>query len=81
MTALDHVGGDFVGIAAVGHAADDGVLVSMLRQLRKLLADPDALHLRLNRFCVRTTVVVTGFGFRIEGVKVRRAAPHPDLDA
>ena len=39
---LHHVGGGFVAVDAVGHAADEGILVGLLGQQRQEFADADA---------------------------------------
>ncbi len=72
---LRQVGRRLVAVVAVGHAADDGVLVGLLGQHRQQLADPDPVHVGLDRFDQRTAVVVARLRLRIEGVQVRRAAP------
>ncbi len=77
---LHQVGRRLVAVVAVRHAADDGVLVGLLGQQRQQFADPNAVHVGGDRLVQRTAVVVARFGLRIEGVQVRRAAPHPDLD-
>ena len=77
---LHRVGSGFVGVDAVGHAADDGVLVGLIRQQRHQLVDFEAGGFGRDRLIERAAVIVAGRGFGIEGVGVRRAAPHPDLD-
>ena len=77
---LHHVGGRFVGVDAVGHAADDGILVGLLGQQGKQFADHDPVHIGGDGLVQRTAVVVAGLRFGIESIEVRRAAPHPDLD-
>ena len=41
---LDHVGRRLVAVVAVGHAADQRVLVRLLRQFRQQFADANAVH-------------------------------------
>ena len=60
-----------MGVDAVGHAADDRVLVGLLGQLGQQLADPDAVDVRLDRLVERSAVVVPGLGLRVERVQVR----------
>ena len=69
-----------MGVDAVGHAADDGILVGLLGQQGQQLADADAVHVGGDRLVQRAAVVVAGLRLGVEGVEVRRAAPHPDLD-
>ena len=77
---LDDVRSGLVAVIAVGHAADDGVLVGLLRELGQQLPDLDPGHVRVDRTVERPGVVVARVGLRVEGVGVRRAAPHPDLN-
>ncbi len=79
-TGLHQVGRRFMAAVVVGHAADDGVLVGLLGQQRKLATDADAVHIGRDRFVQRTAVVVARVRLGIESVGVRRAAPHPHLD-
>ena len=77
---LHQVGRRLVAVVAVRHAADDRVLVGLLGQQRQQFADPNAVHVGGDRLVQRAAVVVARFRLGIEGVQVRRAAPHPDLD-
>ncbi len=77
---LNHVGGRLVGVDAVGHAADDGILVGLLGQERQHLANPDAGHIGLDRLGERAAVIVAGAWLRVERIEVGGAAPDPDLD-
>ena len=67
-------------VLAVGHAADDGVLVGHLGQLGEQLADADPLDVRLDGMIQRPGVVVARLRLGIEGVGVGRPAGEPDLD-
>ena len=69
-----------MSVVAVGHTPDDGVFIRLLRQQRQGGVDPDAIHIRADRFVKRAAVVVPRVRFWIERVDVRRAAPHPDLN-
>ena len=69
-----------MAVVAVGHAADDGVFVGLFGQQRHQFADSDSIHIGGNRLVQRTAIIVPRLRFRIKGVQVRRAAPHPDLD-
>ena len=69
-----------MGVDAVGHAADDGVLVGLLGKQREQFAYADTVHIGRDGLVERPAVVVPGFGLRIKGVQMRRAAPHPNLD-
>jgi lipase chaperone LimK len=69
-----------VGVAAVRHAADERVLVGLLREHRQQFADLDAADIGRDGLFERAGVVGAGVGFRVEGVDVARAAPEPDLD-
>ena len=69
-----------MAVDAVRHAADEGILVGLLGQQRQQFADADAAHVGGDRLVQRAAVVVAGLRLGIEGVEVRRAAPHPDLD-
>ena len=61
---LHRVGGRFVRVVAVGHAADEGVLVGLLGQQRQQFADEDARHVGRNRCRQRAAEVVTRGRFR-----------------
>ena len=69
-----------MGVDPMGHAADDGQFVGLLRELRQELADADAIDVGGDRFVKRAAVVGSGFGFRVEGVEMAGPSPHPDLD-
>ena len=69
-----------MAVVAVGHAADDGILVSLFGQQRHQFADADAVHVGGNGLVKRAAVIVAGLRFGIEGVEMGRAAPHPNLD-
>ena len=77
---LHRVGSGFVGVDAVGHAADDRVLPGLSGHERHQLVDFETGGLGRDRLIERTAVIVAGRGFGIESIGVRRAAPHPDLD-
>src|ERR1035437_596353 len=62
------------------HTADDGILVGLAREQGKQLIDLHAGYVGGDGLGERTAVVVAGGWFGIEGVHVRGAAPHPDLD-
>jgi len=69
-----------MGIDAISHAADDGILVGLLREQGEQFADHDSVCVGGNWLVQRPSVVIAGGRFRIESIQVRRAAPHPDLD-
>ncbi len=77
---LHHVGGGLMAVVAMGHAADDGILVGLFGQQRHQFADPDAVHVRGDRLVQRTAIIVAGFRFRVQRIQVWGAAPHPNLD-
>ena len=63
------------------------VMLRMMEYLSACLASSgssspmhDAVHVGGDRLVQRAAVVVARLRLRIEGVEVRRAAPHPDLD-
>lgn len=69
-----------MSVDAMGHAANDGVLVGLLRQHWKRFRDKDTFNIRGNRIGQRPTVVTARVWFRIERVKVGRPAGHPNLN-
>ena len=77
---LHRVGRRFMGEDAVRHAADEGILVGLLRQQREQLVDQHAIRPGGDGLIERTAVVVAGRRLGIERVQVRGAAPHPDLN-
>ena len=77
---LRGIGRCFVGKDAMRHAADDRILVGLLGQIGQQLVDADAGHVRGDRLVERPAIIVARGRFRIEGIEVRRSAPHPDLD-
>ena len=70
----------FVGKDAVRHAADDRILVGLLGQVGQQFADADAGHVRGDGLVQGTAIIGARGRFGVEGVEVRRPAPHPDLD-
>ena len=67
-------------VHAVGHAADDGILIGLFGQLGHQLADSDSIHIGSDRFVQRPAIIRARLGLRVPGIQVRRTAPHPDLD-
>ena len=80
MTGLHQVGGRFVPVVAVGHAADDRELVRGFRQLGKQRSEADAGHVGVRHIAEFAHVILARFGLRIPRVVVRHAAPQEDLD-
>jgi hypothetical protein len=64
----------------VGHAAEDRVLVGVFGELGEELTDANAGDVGGDGFAQGAGVVFTGFGLGIEGIEVRGAATHPELD-
>ena len=77
--SLHHVGGGLVSVVAMGHAADDGIFVRLLGDERQEFQNARAGHDGLNGL-ERARVFRARVGLGIKGVKMRRPAPHPDLD-
>ena len=77
---LDQVGRGLVGVYAMGHAADEGVFVGLLREQGQQLTDPDSRHIGGKGIGERSAIIVAGLGLRVEGVEVGGPSPHPDLD-
>ena len=77
--SLHHVGGGFVTVVAMGHAADDGIFIRLLGGERQQFHDARAGHDGLNGL-ERAGVFRARVRLGIKGVKMRRPAPHPDLD-
>ena len=69
-----------MAVVPVGHAADERILVRLLGQLGKELADADAADVCLDRGVERAAVVLSGLGLGIESIDVAGTAPEPDLD-
>ena len=77
---LHQVGRRFVAVVAVGHAADQRVLVGLLGQFGKQLAELDAVHVGGDRLAELAHVLAARVRLRVPGVVVRHAAPQEDLD-
>jgi len=74
---LHDVGRGLVAVDAVGHAADDGVLVGLFRQQGEGGVDRDAVDVGGDHLVEWPAVGLAGVGLGVEGVEVGRAAPHP----
>src|ERR1017187_7745975 len=77
---LHGIGRRLVGVDAVRHAADEGILVGLFGEQGEEFRDADARDVGLDGGLEGTAVVVAGFGFGVEGIEMCRSAPHPDLD-
>ena len=77
---LHKVGSGLVTVVPMGHAADEGILIRLFREIRKPLAELDSRDIRGEEFLHRPVVVVSGVRFRIPGVGMRHPAPEEDLD-
>jgi hypothetical protein len=62
------------------HAAQDAELVRDLGALGQELTEANAFDVGLDGLRERAGVVRAGLGFGVEGVRMGRPAPHPDLD-
>ena len=65
---------------AMRHAANDGVFIGLLRELRHEFADHDPVDIRLDWSSQRAAKVVTSIRLGIERINVTWPTPHPDLN-
>ena len=80
VAGLHQVGRRLVAVVAMGHAADQGVLVGLLGQFGEQRAELDSIHVGGDDLVKLTQVVVARTRLRVPGVVVRHAAPQEDLD-
>ena len=67
-------------IVAVGHAADERILVGLLGKFRQQLTDAYAVDVGLDGFIQRTLIVTARVGLGVKSVDVAGSTPQPDLD-
>ena len=79
MTALNQVASSFMSRLLMRHGADDDVPVGMAGGQRKLLGDPYAADVGLDRLEL-AAVAGVGFGFRVPCVELAYAARKPQMD-